>query len=184
MINDDKLEASIRQHWSKSQASTKAARYLNQFFECKRFDSKITAKVHGNHGIYTVSISLTDQGLSSGCSCYIGKGGGCHHCEALALTFLQGKQPFEVIISPPLEKVSDLLGLQGYLAQTSLASLLDELRRCGMTQKALADSLGMSSRHLSSMKSSEARNRYHQELGAMKLACLWVLEHQEKWKAP
>jgi len=30
---------------------------------------------------------------------------------------------------------------------------------------------------LSSVKSSEVRDRYYNELGATELACLWVLEH-------
>ena len=38
----------------------------------------------------------------------------------------------------------------------------------------------MNTRHLSAIKSSELRNRYFNELGATKLACLWVLEHCKK----
>lgn len=38
----------------------------------------------------------------------------------------------------------------------------------------------MNPRHLSSIKSSELQNRYYNELGAAKLACLWVLEHIKK----
>lgn len=34
----------------------------------------------------------------------------------------------------------------------------------------------MNSRQLSAVKSSELRNRFYHELGATKLACLWVLE--------
>jgi hypothetical protein len=41
----------------------------------------------------------------------------------------------------------------------------------------LADIIGMNPRHLSSIKSSELRNRFYNELGATKLACLWVIEH-------
>ncbi len=40
-----------------------------------------------------------------------------------------------------------------------------------------AESIKMNTRHLSAIKSSELRNRYFNELGATKLACLWVLEH-------
>ncbi len=67
--------------------------------------------------------------------------------------------------------------LEEYLRGVTLESLLDELRANGITQKAFAEAIGMNSRHLSSVKSSELRNRYHNELGATKLACLWVLEH-------
>jgi len=49
-----------------------------------------------------------------------------------------------------------------------------------ITQKALAEGMGMNPRHLTAIKSSELRNRYFNELGATKLACLWVLEHCKK----
>ena len=47
----------------------------------------------------------------------------------------------------------------------------------GITQTAFAESIGMNPRHLSAIKSSELRNRYFNELGATKLACLWVIEN-------
>jgi len=40
----------------------------------------------------------------------------------------------------------------------------------------------MNTRHLSAIKASELRNRSFNELGATKLACLWVLEHLGKPK--
>ena len=58
-----------------------------------------------------------------------------------------------------------------------LGTLLDELKSKGITRKAFAESIGMSPRQLSSIQSSEARHHYYNELGATKLACLWVLEH-------
>ena len=35
----------------------------------------------------------------------------------------------------------------------------------------------MKPRHQAAVKSSEMRNHYFSELGAVKLACLWMLEH-------
>lgn len=61
-----------------------------------------------------------------------------------------------------------------------LDSLLQDLKSQGISQKDFAESIGMNPRHLSSIKSSEMRNRYYNELGATKLACLWVLEHVSK----
>ena len=63
-----------------------------------------------------------------------------------------------------------------YLQGTTLDALLQELKTHGITQKAFAQAIGMNSRHLSAVKSSELRNRFYHELGATKLACLWVLE--------
>jgi hypothetical protein len=47
---------------------------------------------------------------------------------------------------------------------------------------AFAESIGMATRHLSAIKASELRHRYFHELGATKLACLWILEHLGKTK--
>ena len=38
----------------------------------------------------------------------------------------------------------------------------------------------MSTQHLSAVKSGELRNRRYHELGAIKLAVLWVMEHFDK----
>ena len=46
----------------------------------------------------------------------------------------------------------------------------------GITQKAFAEAMGMNPRHLTAVKSSERRNRTYNELGAIKLACLWALD--------
>ncbi len=32
------------------------------------------------------------SGFDSACSCYIGRSGGCHHCDALAQTFLDAAE--------------------------------------------------------------------------------------------
>jgi hypothetical protein len=63
-----------------------------------------------------------------------------------------------------------------YLRGVTLDDLIEQLRAIGITQKAFAESLGMNTRHLSAVKSSERRNRYFNELGAIKVACLWFLE--------
>jgi hypothetical protein len=60
--------------------------------------------------------------------------------------------------------------------------LLTQLKDKGITQKAFAEQIGMNTRHLAAIKSSELRYHYFNELGATKLACLWVLEHLGKTK--
>ena len=73
--------------------------------------------------------------------------------------------------------VSDLDTLQAYLNSITLDDLIKQLRKKGTTQKAFCESIGMTSRHLSAVKSSELRNRHFHELGATKLAVLWVLDN-------
>ena len=175
------LKETIQSHWS-HQPSSKVQRYIGQFFEHRRIGTKIKAKVVGNYGTYTVSIQVEEQRLSSACSCYIGKHGYCHHCEALARTFLNDVSVFQEVEQKQLEEVGSLAGLYEYLQGVTLETLITELKANGITQKAFAESIGMSSRHLSAIKSSEKRNRFYNELGATKLACLWILEHLGKTK--
>jgi uncharacterized Zn finger protein len=150
--------------------------YIGKFFERTRTENKIAAKVHGNHGVYLVSIEVKDKGTRSACSCYIGKGGGCHHCYALAHTFFNSPDSFKIIERKMLPKVVALEDISDYLKGTTLDELLRELKAAGVAQKDFAESVGMNPRHLSSIKSSELRNRYYHELGATKLACLWMIE--------
>lgn len=137
----------------------------------------ITAKVHGNHGVYTVSIDARGATLESACSCYIGKEGFCHHCAALAFTYLDNPNSFQSIKKKKLSQVRTLQDLETYLKANTLETLLKELKAKGVTQKEFAESIGMNPRQLSSIKSSELRNRYYNELGATKLACIWMIEH-------
>ncbi|MBI5653316.1 MAG: hypothetical protein HZC40_23150 [Chloroflexi bacterium] len=170
------LTRAIQSAWS-GQPSAKAKRYIGAFFNASRTGKKIVAQVEGKHGTYTVSILLDEHGISSACSCYIGKGGGCHHCDALAFAFLQDKKSFTKIAPTRFENVNDLASLEKYLQGVTLEALIKKLSEQGITQKAFAESIRMSPRHLSAIRSSELRHHYFHELGATKLACLWVLEH-------
>ena len=170
------LQTAIRSHWSAA-PSDKAKRYIGKFFQSTRVGSKIVAKVEGNHGTYVVSIDAGSGRVSSACSCYIGKSGFCHHCEALAHTFLRNPDAFQEIQPTAREAFQNLADVQLYLQGVTLETLLAELKANGITQTAFAASIGMSTRHLSAVKSSELRNHFFNELGSTKLACLWVLEY-------
>lgn len=173
------LKSALQENWP-SEPGSKTKRYVGQFFGGTRFGSKITAEVLGNHGTYTVSIYMKEGQLTSACSCYIGKHGYCHHCHALALTFLQNTSQFTELKQRNLDDVSELTHLPDYLRGVTLDELIQRLKKQGISQKAFAASIGMSSQKLSAIKSSERRNRYFHELGATKLACLWVLERFTK----
>ena len=171
-----KLITALNKTWP-NKPSEKVTRYINKFVDCQRLGTKISGKVNGNHGIYTVTVQLKDSNLSSACSCYIGKHGFCHHCEALAKTFTLGPMNFRDLETRTLDEVTTLDDLNIYLQSETLDSLLAQLKSRGITHKAFSESIGMSSRQLSSIKSSELRNRFYNELGAIKLAVLWFLEH-------
>ena len=174
-IDVDELKNIIEANWHHA-SHPKVQRYVGKFFERTRTENKLAAKVNGNYGVYLVSIEVKEQGTRSACSCYIGKGGGCHHCHALAHTFLNNPDSFKVVEKKELRKVARLEDVADYLQSTTLEELLKDLKAAGIKQKDFAESIGMNPRHLSSIKSSELRNRYYNELGATKLACLWMIE--------
>ncbi len=176
-----KLKTFVQRQWSVA-PSPNAQKYVGTFFDSTLVGNKIVAKTVGNHGTYTVSIEFKDQEIVAACSCYVGKGGYCHHCEALAQTFLQNPATFHVIEAKQPEEVKHVDDLHSYLQSVTLESLLLQMREQGITQKAFAESIGMNPRHLTAIKSSEARNHFFNELGATKLACLWMLEHAAKFK--
>lgn len=177
----DLLQTAIKRRWSWV-PSKKAKGYVNAFSAAERRGTKITAKVVGNHGTYTVSIQVAQQGVTSACSCYIGKSGHCHHCEALAITFLENPSKFKMVKAKQAKEIRQLTDVQAYLGSVTLDALLTQLKAQGITQKALAEQIGMNTRHLSAIKASELRNHFFNELGATKLACLWMLDHLGKTK--
>lgn len=151
--------------------------YVGKFWDRQRRERRITAVVCGNHGDYNVVIEAQEKGLWSACSCYIGKHSYCHHCAALGLTFLAEPDSFAALEKVERTAVTDLNTLQGYLNSVTLDELLKQMRAKGITQKAFCEAVGMGTGHLTAVKSSELRNRRFHELGAIKLAVLWMLEH-------
>ncbi len=175
------LRDAIQERWPQSHAdSPKVKRYVGKFWDRQRRERKITAVVAGNHGNYTISIEMREATLRSTCNCYKGKHGYCHHCVALGLTFLAEPDSFVVIEKVEKTAVSDLDTLKSYLNSVTLDDLTKQMRAKGITQKAFCESIGMNPQHLTVVKSSERRNRHFHELGAMKLAILWALEHLGK----
>lgn len=156
----------------------KVARYVGRFFDRRRMGKKIVAKVIGNYGAYTVSLTVKDGRAKGVCSCYVGRDG-CHHCVALARTFLDDPESFVAIAKKRRMNISTLDDLASYLESVTLAELTERMKERGVTQMAFAESIEMNPRHLTAIKSSEARHRYFHELGATKLACLWVIENIE-----
>ena len=162
-------------------ASEKVNRYIGKFYGRQIKHERISAKVKGNHGDYTVSLKLGERRVDFNCSCYIGKHG-CHHCVALAHTFLKDAEGFEIINETKRSSVKSLEQLGKHLDYVTLSELLDELKSVGISQKEFAEATGTTSQHLTSVKASEARNRFYKGLGAIKLACLWMIENAGKIK--
>ena len=154
---------------------TKAQSYVNEFYSRRQSTRSISAKVKGNYGEYLASLTLRGQSLKPACSCYVGKYG-CHHTDALAFTYLQDPDSFtlkKVKIQPNAKTLEEL---KHYLDNVSLEELIIQLKKKGISQKAFAESINMKTSHLSAVKRAESRNRHFHELGAIKLACVWVLE--------
>ncbi len=179
----DELKAALCGYNDGWKPGPKVMQYVGKFFNGEVAGQKISARVVGNYGTYRVTLSAKENRIDSACSCYIGKHGGCHHCSALAITFVKSSESFRVIEPQARKGVRTLEELERYLKSTTLEELILQLKAHGIKQSEFADSIGMASRHLSAVKSSEGRNRYFYELGATKLACLWVLENIKPPKA-
>ena len=178
--NKAQLITAIKSYYPKN-PSEKVRNYVGKFFDGYTIGNKVFASVKGNHGKYEVSIEVSGKDVNANCSCYIGRNG-CHHCFALGLTFIENPSVFREIEQKNIKDINSLEDINVYLSGVTLDSLLKKLKANAITQKAFAESIGMNSRHLSSIKSSELRNRYYNELGATKLACLWILERFGKNK--
>lgn len=170
------MKAAIQNRWPEG-PDEKTRRYIGQLFDCSRTGNKIMAKVEGNHGTYTVSISTEGEIVTSTCSCYIGGEGYCHHCRDMGITFLQNPDSFKRREKKKREDIRTIDDISPFRKGVTLDVLLSDLKAKGITQKAFAEGIGMNPRHLGSIKSSELRNRFYNELGAVKLACLWVMEN-------
>jgi uncharacterized Zn finger protein len=160
-------------------ADVKARRYVGQFFNRRRTGLRIIADVEGNHGTYTVSIDTSTEPPTGACSCYIGAGGGCHHVRALAQTFFDAPESFDPQETRTREQVRTLDDLALYLKMTPLKALLDGLKAHGLSQRQVGDLLDAGRRTLSDALRDEARNERAGTLGALKLACLYLLEWVE-----
>ena len=96
---------------------------------------------------------------------------------SVGLYLLASPQSFEVVAVKRLEAVKTTEDLAVFLKEVTLDSLLEDLKARGISQKQLAETVGISQRQLSLIKAGEARNRFYNELGPLKLSCLWMLEH-------
>jgi hypothetical protein len=169
------LSRHIQRHWDRVFSGIKVEHYIGKFYDRERTGQRIVARLQGKHGLYTTMIEVEGNEIRSACSCYIGKGGECHHCVALGKTFLDDPQSFVEFIPIGLNDVKSLDDLPDYLKSVSLASLTDRLKAAGITQKAFAESIGLTPNYLTGLKASEKDGRHRYELGAVKLACLWTL---------
>src|SRR4051812_3627299 len=122
-IDSEKLKKLVVRTWSK-QPDEKAQRYIGRFVDNTLTGTKLVARVKGNHGIYTVSAEIEDKTLSAACSCYIGSGGYCHHCEALLWTYLQNPESFREVQPIQREELKHISELHSYLQSVTLDDLL------------------------------------------------------------
>src|SRR6266545_5598317 len=97
--------------------------------------------------------------------------------KSQARTFLENPSAFKAVKSKQAKDVHDLTDVRAYVARVPLDTWFSQLKAQGITQKAFAEQIGRPTRHLAAMKSSELRHHYCNELGATKLACVWMLEH-------
>lgn len=185
MSDSGTLKSILEKHWMKSTVfnDSEVQKCVGQFYDCIRTNIKAIARIKGNYGFHVVSIELINEFkgiLNYSCSCYIGKNGNCHHCLALIKTFLNNPDSFENIELKESIDIKNVAEIKKYLESTTLDSLIKQLKAKGITQKAFAESMKMPINHLNAIKRSELKEHFFNELGSVKLACLWALEHLNK----
>jgi methionyl-tRNA synthetase len=132
---DETVKQILRIRWQRT-TSPKTQKYINQFFDIFTVRGGLYAKVEGNHGTYRVAIFQYNDQIDATCSCYIGKNGYCHHCEALARTFLLNPTGITAI---PTHHVVDVLAattpqqINDYIRSTALDEIIHELERQGIS---------------------------------------------------
>jgi hypothetical protein len=74
--------------------SEKVRRYLDKFYACERIGDRISGKVEGNHGTYTVSIWVDGEQVSSTCGCYMASTVTAIIARRWHIRFSNHRQPF------------------------------------------------------------------------------------------
>ena len=67
---------------------------------------------------------------------------------------------FQAVKRKQVKDVRQLTDVRAYLNSVTLDTLLTQLKAKGITQKAFAEQIGMNTRHLAAIKSSELRHHY------------------------
>ncbi|PDW00642.1 hypothetical protein [Candidatus Viridilinea mediisalina] len=172
------VEQILQARWH-STISGKAQTYVGQFFDAFTLRQGVYAKVQGNHGIYRVSIFPGNKNVSATCSCYIGKSGYCHHCEALAHAFLLYPETFTAIPKYTMADVSAATTperIHSVVRSLALAAVIEELEQNNMNLKGIAVSMGVSEQKIRSLIKKERQQGIIDDLTPLKLACVWLLQ--------
>lgn len=175
----DLIQQILKTRWQET-VTAKTQHYIGAFFDMFSLRHGIYAKVQGNHGIYRVSIFPEKSHPEATCSCYIGKDGYCHHCEALAHTFLLNPLAFTII---PEQHIADIIGatipeqINTATRSAALADIVEELERNGIRVKDVAESMGLSAQRFRAMIKRERQQGIVDDLTPIKLACVWLF-HQ------
>lgn len=175
----EQFKKSIEINYGQSHLEDKEREYFDAFFNREATEDSIKAKVQGNYGTYRTSLKRLKSGfIKSSCSCYMGSG--CKHTYALAHTFLKKTDTFNFKVKVVPKTVKNLQDVQLMLEAKTLEEIMFALRKKKITQKDLAESIGTTSAHIGKLKSGEQKGYIYKELGAVKLAAIWVLDNIKK----
>ncbi|MBE7554290.1 MAG: hypothetical protein HS126_24790 [Anaerolineales bacterium] len=134
------LKEALQRHWP-GQPDNKARGYVGQFLMERAWEQKFQPRWRVITA-FTPCQSESTSEESLLLVVVIGKHGYCHHCAALALTFLNDPASFSEIKTKPLAAVQGLAELTEYLHSVTLDELLQELKARGITRKPLPKALG------------------------------------------
>lgn len=155
----------------------KAESYVGNFFDCNLTDETLVGKIRGNHGEYSVELTVGEGGniISHKCACENSKEAICKHSAALGLTYIYTPWLFNGR-RMKRSNISNIDELKYYISTTPLREMFIELRGKGINLSDMADLLKVSAVQLSSVIKEDQLGKTHQLTEPIKLACAYLLD--------
>ena len=153
------LQTAIRAQW-RAAPSEKAKRYMGQFFETTRSDRRSPARCMATMAPTSCPSSPQRTACRPAVAAISAKAAFATIAKRWRTRSSESPQIFREVQPTAREAIRSLADLQAYLQGVTLETLLAELKANGITQTAFAASIGMNTRHLSAVKSSELRNHF------------------------
>lgn len=155
--------------------------YIGNFYDCCIDGRTITGKVKGNHGEYSVSVTIGDNGDIAAYSCLCKRSSAefCKHAAALGITFMENPWLFHAKSIDKTE-IKSFNDLRYYLSITTLKDMVSSLKTNGLNLSDLAYLLNVSVSQLSSVIKEDMAGKIHLLTEPVKLACLYLLDKNLK----
>ncbi|MDR2401784.1 MAG: hypothetical protein LBD73_09070 [Deferribacteraceae bacterium] len=175
-LTEEQIKAAFR-----AEVLERAEGSIGQFQDCTVKGGDLFGKITGNHGSYSVSLYTSKTPLSFSCTCRSGSEG-CKHAAALGLTFIYSPWLFTCAEKIDRAELTSVEDIHFYISVTPLKQIIDELRSAGIGLAKLSELTKLSSQQISAAVRSSEKGLAGSSGDLLKLASLYVLEHQARYR--